>query len=199
MPITIHDNGHNNRVEINHEVMENGTADVVLSGSDNHVSISRGVSLSHARIMLGSGCSLNIGPDCRLAAIEVMADRDAHLTIGARTQFTWSTRLYLHEPSRLIIGQDCLVASGVLIMTSDMHSILDLQTGRRLNSAADITIADKVWLGYESTIMKGASVGTGSIIGYRSIVRGVIPNNSLAVGAPARVVKTGVSWDPRLL
>ena len=47
--------------------------------------------------------------------------------------------------------------------------------------------------------MKGASIGAGSIVGYRSIVRGVVPSHSLAVGAPARVVKTGVSWDPRLL
>ena len=199
MPITIADNGRNNRIDIDPAVAETSDAVLLLHGCNNQVTIARGVTLSQARITLGEACSLSIGTSCRLAAIEIAADHDAHVTIGERTEFTWSSRLYLHEPARIDIGAGCLIASETLMMASDMHSIIDLETSKRINPAADIVIFDKVWLGHESTVLKGASIGSGSVIGYRSIVNSAVPENSLAVGSPARVVRRGISWDRRLL
>ena len=199
MPISIQDHGQNNKISIDPQVMENSHAVILLHGSDNRISVASGVSFLQGNITLGEACSLTVGVDCRLAAIEIMASRNAHVAIGPRSEFTWSTRLYLHEPGYITIGADCLVASATLMMVSDMHSILDLTTGQRINPAADIAIADRVWLAHESTLLKGATIGSGSVVGYRAVVSGAIPANSLAVGSPARVVKTGISWDPRLL
>jgi len=42
-------------------------------------------------------------------------------------------------------------------------------------------------------------LGRGSIIGYRSIVSGAIPANSVAGDSPARVIKSGITWDHGLL
>ena len=199
MPITILDNGRNNRIHIDPDVLDASSATLLLRGSDNRVDIARGVLLEQASITLGDSCSLRVGMNCRLAAIEVMAVRDAHVDIGERSEFTWSTRIYLHEASRVTVGSDCLIASDTLMMSSDMHSIIDVQTRRRINPAADITISDRVWLAFNSTVLKGASIGAGSVIGYRSTVNGPIPENSLAAGAPARVLKSGITWDRNLL
>ena len=188
-----------NRINIDPAVAENSDAFLLLRGCNNQVTIAAGVTLSQARITLGDTCSLSVGANCRLAAIEIAAHQDAPLTIGERTEFTWSSRLYLHEPGRIDIGADCLIASETLMMASDMHSIIDLETGKRINPAANIVIFDKVWLGHESTVLKGASIGSGSVIGYRSTVSSAVPENSLAVGSPARVVRTGIRWDPKLL
>ncbi|MBZ5533946.1 MAG: acyltransferase [Acidobacteriia bacterium] len=53
-----------------------------------------------------------------------------------------------------------------------------------------ITIEDDVWVGANVTFLDGAVVGRGSVIGAGSVVRGAIPPYSIAVGIPARVVRT---------
>ena len=65
--------------------------------------------------------------------------------------------------------------------------------------AADVTLADEVWLAHETTLLKGSNIGSGSIIDYRSIVSGAIPANSVAGGSPARASKSGITWDHGLL
>ena len=53
-----------------------------------------------------------------------------------------------------------------------------------------ITIEDDVWVGANVTFLDGAYVGRGSVIGAGSLVRGKIPPYSIAVGAPARVIRS---------
>jgi acetyltransferase-like isoleucine patch superfamily enzyme len=53
-----------------------------------------------------------------------------------------------------------------------------------------ITIEDDVWVGANVTFLDGAHVGRGCIIGAGSLVRGSIPPYSVAVGTPARIIRT---------
>jgi acetyltransferase-like isoleucine patch superfamily enzyme len=53
-----------------------------------------------------------------------------------------------------------------------------------------ITIEDDVWVGANVTFLDGAHVGRGCVIGAGSLVRGNIPAYSVAVGAPARIVRS---------
>ena len=199
MPILVHDPVGGNKVSIDPIAAESSSAAIILQGTGNHVFISPDVTLDQASITLGTNCSLVVGPRCRLAAIEIMGSHDAHVSIAARTEFTWSTRLYLHEPGRITIGEDCLIASSTLLTVSDMHSILELDGNNRINPAEDITVGNKVWLAHEATVLKGGNIGQGCVIGYRSTVTGTIPDHSLAVGSPARVIRSGITWDRRLL
>ncbi|WP_279158935.1 acyltransferase [Muribaculum intestinale] len=48
---------------------------------------------------------------------------------------------------------------------------------------------DNVWIGERATILKGVSIGHGSIIACDSVVTKAIPPNSIAAGNPAKVVK----------
>ncbi len=52
-----------------------------------------------------------------------------------------------------------------------------------------VTIQDNVWIAANVTLIDGAFVGEGSVIGAGSLVTGSIPPNSIAVGAPAKVIK----------
>jgi len=52
-----------------------------------------------------------------------------------------------------------------------------------------IEIGDDVWVGCGTTILPGSKIGSGTVIGANSLVNGVIPENVVAFGSPAKVVK----------
>lgn len=85
------------------------------------------------------------------------------------------------------------------IGSSNNHSIIDVASGKRINRCKPISIGDHVWIGRQATILKGTVIGSHSIIGAGSIVRGTIPDHSLAAGSPAKVIRSGVTWDRRRL
>ncbi|PZR83615.1 MAG: transferase [Hyphomicrobiales bacterium] len=199
MPITITDQGSDNTVDIDPAVAEGGSGSIVFLGRGGTVRIGSGCLLSRANITIGSDCSFEVDDGCRLAAIEVRAHMRASVVVGAGTNFTWHTRLFLHEPSRIIIGRWCLIASDTLFTTSDMHSILNRATGERINPAADIVLGDHVWVALQATILKGSIIDEGSIVGLGSVVSGRLPANTLCAGRPARPIRENVSWDPALL
>jgi acetyltransferase-like isoleucine patch superfamily enzyme len=79
-----------------------------------------------------------------------------------------------------------------------MHPIIDLESKQRINYGRSIEIGDHVWIGAQAQILKGAKIGSGSIIGTRAVVTGAIPENCIAVGVPAKVIRHNVSWDRKL-
>jgi acetyltransferase-like isoleucine patch superfamily enzyme len=194
LPLEIVDGGLRNRVSISPEVLMAGTGKVVFTGDDNEVSIEPGCSLLSVSMEFHSGCRFRAGPNCRLAALEVFGADRAHVSIGQGTNFTWHTRLLLHEPGTIRIGDGCMVASGTLFTVSDMHAIVDLETGERTNPARDIVVENDVWVGGNVTVLKGVTIGRGSVIGLGAVVTRAVPPTCVAAGVPARVVRTNVSW-----
>ena len=65
---------------------------------------------------------------------------------------------------------------------------------QRLNPPQDIEIGDHVWLGTRVLVLKGARIGSGTVVGAGSIVAGTLPSDVLAVGSPAKVVRENVVW-----
>ena len=120
------------------------------------------------------------------------------LQIGSGTRVNRPSMIRAQEGANLEIGTGCLL-SNVKILTSDLHSIVDLRTGKRTNAARGIVIENDVWLAEDVKVAKGSRIGTGAVIAAGSFVRGLIPPFCLAAGRPAIVVKTGVSWDRRAL
>lgn len=53
----------------------------------------------------------------------------------------------MHEPSQITVGPFCLFGGDTNVMTSDMHAILDVETGLRINPAEDVLIESNVWIG----------------------------------------------------
>lgn len=93
--------------------------------------------------------------------------------------------------AKVVIGNNVLIAPRVSIMAC-MHNHHDKQQLIRLQGvyAADVVIGDDVWIGTGSIIMPGVTIGMGAVIGANSVVTGNIPEYSIAVGAPARVIGT---------
>ncbi|GAB1482744.1 hypothetical protein MASR2M78_15600 [Treponema sp.] len=66
----------------------------------------------------------------------------------------------------------------------------DTPPNQRFLSATTVEIQENVWIGEFVTILPGTIIGRGSVIGSNSVVTKSIPEYSIAVGNPAKVIKT---------
>lgn len=174
---------------------------ILVKGHNNQVLIGSGSRLFDSVIMIhGDSHCIKIGRDCILGELTLtVLSRSNHVSIGSNCTSA-SVRILVLEPKTTIsIGNDCMISHNVEILCSDSHSIVDVETGCRLNQAKDIYIADHVWLGANCAVLKGSSIGKDSVIGFRSIVTGHLPSSSICVGTPASVLKTGITWNRDLL
>ena len=89
-----------------------------------------------------------------------------------------------------------MLSRNIKIMTSDGHDVL--KEGERVNFAKNIEIGQSVWLADNVTVLKGVTIGNGSIVGINSTLTKSIGNNQVAAGVPAKVVSSKVSWREEL-
>ncbi|MDR0419562.1 MAG: sugar O-acetyltransferase [Prevotellaceae bacterium] len=85
------------------------------------------------------------------------------------------------------IGDNTLIAPGVHIYTAT-HPV-DVKERAEWEYCKPVKIGERCWIGGHSTICPGVTIGDRCVIGAGSVVTRDIPNDSLAVGNPARVVR----------
>jgi acetyltransferase-like isoleucine patch superfamily enzyme len=88
----------------------------------------------------------------------------------------------------IYIGENVKIGPNVVIRDSDNHLII--REGGTVS--APIRIEDNVWIGLNSVILKGVTIGEGAIIGAGSIVTRDVPPHALAIGVPAKVIKKDI-------
>jgi maltose O-acetyltransferase len=84
------------------------------------------------------------------------------------------------------IGNNVSIASKVHILAHDASTKLSLGYTR----VSNVTIGDNVFIGVGTIILPGVTIGNNVVIGVGSVVSRDIPDNSIAVGNPARVVRS---------
>lgn len=95
------------------------------------------------------------------------------------------------EPFLISIGDYVTVTSGVKFITHDGSTCLVKdEQGRRYQKFAPITVGSNVFIGVNSIIMPGVNIGSNVVIGAGSVVTKDIPDNSVAIGVPAKVVSS---------
>jgi acetyltransferase-like isoleucine patch superfamily enzyme len=132
--------------------------------------------------------------DNRFTLALAMKGAAASLSIGSGTRSNGLVQMNIGEwRDSIRIGKNCLF-SRVRLRTSDSHGIFDRTSGARINPSKPIVIGDEVWLAEEALVLKGANIGSGSVIGARSTVVGELPEHSLCVGTPARAIRGDIRW-----
>lgn len=138
-------------------------------------------------------------PNVDTDAVEIlspfMVDYGYNVFLGAGTFFNHN--VYLMDCAEIRLGKKVFVGPNCGFYTA-IHPLDIVKRAEGLEIAKPIIIGDDVWIGGDVTILPGAKIGRGSVIGAKSLVTGEIPANVMAFGNPARVVKT-VGMDTLLV
>ncbi|HHV59804.1 MAG TPA: acyltransferase [Clostridiaceae bacterium] len=113
----------------------------------------------------------------------------AEISIGNNTYI--GDRTEIHAGQSVKIGSNCNISWDVCIMDRDYH---------KLNSETEVirpvVIEDDVWIGCNSIILKGVTIGKGAVVAAGSVVTKDVPPGTLVGGNPAKIIKEGVYWAP---
>lgn len=98
---------------------------------------------------------------------------------------SWGT-----EPWLITIGKNCHITAGVAFITHDGGTLLFRDRVPDLEITKPITLGDNVYIGSYTIVLPGVHIGSNVVIGAGAVVSRDIPDNSVAVGTPAKVIKT---------
>lgn len=117
--------------------------------------------------------------------------RSLGMVIGENTVIYSPNRCTIDEtrPWMIEIGNNVSITEGVTILTHGYDwSVFKGMYGDVLGSAGRVKIGDNVFIGMNSTILKGVTIGNNVVIGANSLINKDVPDNCVVVGNPQRVV-----------
>lgn len=114
---------------------------------------------------------------------------DGLIEIEDNVDIGTGTIIYSSKNGGVHIGENSLIAAQSYIIDCDHGIEKDKLIQKQKNTVEKIYIGKDVWLGANVTILKGAYIEDGAIIGAKSLVKGKIEKNVIAVGVPAKELK----------
>jgi len=128
----------------------------------------------------------SIGEDTEIRP-PLFVDYGKYLRIGSRTFINFNFTAL--DVAAITIGDDVQIGPNVQLLTPT-HPVEPGPRRDKLEAAQPITIGDNVWIGGGAIILPGVAVGENSVIGAGAVVTKDVPANVVAVGNPARVVRS---------
>lgn len=116
-----------------------------------------------------------------------LCDFGRHIRVGKG--FFANFNLTVLDEAYVTFGDDCFVGPNVGIYTA-CHSTIPSERNTRQEWARPVTVGNNCWIGGGTTILPGVTIGNNCTIGAGSVVVKDIPDNSIAVGNPCRVVRS---------
>lgn len=122
--------------------------------------------------------------------VKLFANRPgAEIRIGDKTRIHGTC---IHAFESIVIGKGCLIAANCQIIDGNGHDISFPDVENRINTKGTsnpVIIEDNVWIGANSFVLPGVTIGRGSIISANSVVVKDIPSMVIAGGNPAIIIK----------
>jgi acetyltransferase-like isoleucine patch superfamily enzyme len=175
--------------------------------SDPFGSISNAKAFMQARVDLGSCARLGVRPRLygrcwveggkgieigdrfhmigRTVRCELATHAAGKLLIGDGVFINYGSSISAHQLVR--IGNGCAIGQYAIILDCDFHTPGLLTEGHGV--PAPIVIEENVWLGVRVTVLKGVTIGRGSVVAAGSVVTSNLPAGVIAGGVPARVIR----------
>lgn len=186
--------GKNNTIEVNKSFLYKTKSGII--GSNNSVILGDLCQIRNCSINIdGNNNRIVIGDHAYINDTELhIEDDNNEIHIGKKTTVFGKTHFACIEGSKIIVGEDCMFSSDVVLRTGDSHSIID-SMGNRINQSKDIMIGDHVWFGNKTIIIKGVHIANNSIVGTGSLVTKEFSEDGVVIaGNPAEIIKKNVNW-----
>lgn len=137
------------------------------------------------------GEGFTTGHACRF---DLPGNNKKTLIIGKNCEIGDNVHIVSHE--KVVIGDNCLMASKIFISdtnhgnySGNNQSSPEIAPNDRKLITKPVKIGNNVWIGENVCVLPGVTIGNGCIIGANSIVNRDVPENSIGVGAPVKIVK----------
>ena len=122
------------------------------------------------------------GPDIRFyGSGEIILGRDSHIGSYSTIQSA--------NDCIVLIGNNCRISHNVRIYTKSDIANQDFSQSKLLKKIGNVTISDNVWIGVNTYIGPNVKIGINSVISANSLVTKDIPDNCIAGGVPAKIIK----------
>jgi len=117
----------------------------------------------------------------------LFVDYGSYISVGANTFVNYN--LTALDVAAITIGSDCQIGPNVQLLTPT-HPVEPTPRRDKLEGARPIVIGDNVWIGGGAIVLPGVTIGDNSVIGAGAVVTRDVPANVVAVGNPARVIRS---------
>jgi acetyltransferase-like isoleucine patch superfamily enzyme len=147
-----------------------------------------------AAVRVGRGCRLFLDPRGRLElgagcevddATTIAVYGDGHIELGPGSFVGHHCTLAAREA--IEIGAGTYLAELVSVRDHD-HAVGSPPSSGEM-TVDPVVIGPNVWIGAKATVLRGARIGEGAVIGANAVVRGELPARSVCAGVPARVIR----------
>ncbi|VVS90860.1 acyltransferase [Desulfoluna spongiiphila] len=131
--------------------------------------------------------SISIGKNTFINSGTKLISRNS-IKIGSHVTIAWGCTIYDHNSHSYDWNER---KRDIRQQIDDYNSGLSFTTHKNWNTVKDepIEIKDKVWIGFDSVILKGVTIGEGAIVGARTVIRSDVDPWTVVIGNPAIVVK----------
>ncbi len=131
-------------------------------------------------------CSIEMGENVVLYP-DVSFTGNGKIMIGNNVKIGKGVIIYANEKGGVEIGDNTIIAAQTYIIDSNHGCRSDELISSQPLEAEKIVIGSDVWIGADVTVIKGAYIKNGAVIGAKSLVNGTIEENGIAVGVPAKI------------
>jgi len=172
----------------------------ILSGEGSDIS---GVKLT-CRCKTDS--PFEVGRDCVVSGHFVLEKDSGKFRIGDSTFIGGGSFISI---DRIEIGSDVMISWGCTFIDNDAHSLVSAERAddvkdwkRGIDEGkvgayknwknvehAPILVKDKAWIGFNSIILKGVTIGEGAVVGAGSVVTKDVPDYAVVGGNPAKIIR----------
>ncbi|HKK91539.1 MAG TPA: acyltransferase [Desulfobacteraceae bacterium] len=139
-----------------------------------------------APVTIGDNITL-LGASDKKTRLTVWSEKQELQGIDIGDHVLISPGVRISAASAITISDNCMLASNVYITDSDWHGIYDRSLPP--SDVFPVTLEENVWIGDSAIICKGVTIGRNSIIGAGAVVSSNVPENAVAAGNPAEIIK----------
>lgn len=179
-------------IKINKDVFIDSSFCFLMFGSkeDEGMKVGKGSGFYDlAQIITSEKGKIEIGEFCILNGTTLLCSEK--ISIGNYVMASWGSVI-----TDDFFGENLTIEQRAILLERSSESEFRQMP---FSTSSPVTIEDNVWIGFDSVVLPGTFIGRGSIIGSKTIVSGHIPEYSVVVGNPAKIIKkldpTDLNWD----